>query len=311
MKFFNKVYKFDFMRLRKFWLGFSGITTTAAVIAMLTVGFRFGVDFTGGTLIELAYQEPVQTEGVREALAKGGYDHAVAQHFGTSRDVLVRLPPAEGLTSAEVSTRVVEALRAAGHQAEVRRVEFVGPQVGEELAENGALAFIGAMLSILIYVMLRFESKLALAAVIATLHDTVLTAGFFMLTPWEFDLTVLAAIMTVAGYSINDTIVVFDRIRENFRKMRQAPALAVVNAAINETLSRTIMTGTMTGMVLLALWFFGGELNAPFAVTVLLGLVIGTYSSIYVASPVAVALGVDRKTLLPVQKEGLGAGEHP
>jgi len=312
MKFFNKVYKFDFMRYRRFWLIFSAVTSLLAIAAIsalvLTGRFPFGIDFTKGTLIELGYGQAVETEAVRGALDKAGFNRAIVQHFGTSKDVLIRFPEELG---SDTSNKVVEALQAAGHRVELRRVEFVGPQVGKELAEYGVLAFIGALIGILVYVMLRFEPKLALAAVIATLHDTLLTAGFFLLTRWDFDLTVLAALLTVIGYSINDTIVVFDRVRENFRKMRTASALQVVNTSINETLSRTLMTGTNTAMVLIALWVFGGELNRPFAVTVLIGLLIGTYSSIYIASPVAVALGVDRKALMPVQKEGLGADGRP
>jgi len=308
MKFFNRVYKFNFMRHRKFWLAFSAVTSLLAIVAIaalvLTGKFPLGIDFTRGTLIEVAYNAPTETEVVRDALNDAGFRGAVVQHFGTARDVLLRFSTE---ISPQTSDKVVAALKSAGHEVELRRVEFVGPQVGRDLAENAALALIGALLGILVYVMLRFETKLALAAVLATLHDTVLTAGFFLLTPWDFDLTVLAALLTVIGYSINDTIVVFDRIRENFRKMRTAGALEVVNASVNETLSRTLMTGTTTAMVLTAFLIFGGEVNRPFAVTVLLGLVIGTYSSIYIGSPIAVALGVDRKALMPVQREGLSA----
>jgi preprotein translocase subunit SecF len=311
MRLFKTVPKIDFMRLRRFWLGFSTVTSLLAIAVILIKGFHFGIDFTGGTLIELTYPQPMQTETVRDTLAQAGYGDTVVQHFGTTHDVLVRMPPREGLTSAEISNKVVDALKAAGQEAELRRVEFVGPQVGAELAENGALALIFALIGILVYIALRFESKLALAAVVATLHDTLLTAGFYALLPWDFDLTVLAALLTVVGYSLNDTIVIFDRIRENFRLMRSAPALEVVNASINQTLSRSIMTHVTVALVLIALWVFGGHLNRPFAVTMLLGVVIGTYSSIYIASPVAVLLGVDRKAMLPVRKEGLGADDRP
>lgn len=311
MKFFSKIYNFDFMRLRRFWLMFSAVTTAVAVIAiavsMYTGRFPWGIDFSKGTLIELGYAEPVETDAIKQVLDAAGYSNPVVQHFGTSKEVLVRFATQ---FDSETSNKVIQALKSAGHDVQVRRVEFVGPQVSEQLLENGALALIGALVGILVYVVLRFEPKLAVASVIATMHDTVLTAGFFLLTPWDFDLTVLAALLTVIGYSINDTIVVFDRIRENFRKLRNADALTVVNTSINETLSRTLMTGVTTAMVLVALLVFGGELNRPFAITVLLGLVIGTYSSIYIASPVAIALGVDRKALMPVQKEGIGA-ERP
>lgn len=304
MKIFKTVPKFDFMRYRIFWLRFSLITSIVSVIAISTIGFKFGIDFTGGTMIELDYHKSIQTDEVRKELQAGGYKDAVVQYFGTSQDVLVRLAPRKGLTTADISNKVLDLLRAHDKDVELKRVEFVGPQVGAQLAEDGALALIGALIGILIYIALRFESKLALAAVVATLHDTILTAGFFLLMPWDFDLTVLAALLTVVGYSLNDTIVIFDRIRENFRKMRNADALEVVNASVNQTLSRSIMTHVSTSLVLIALWAFGGHLNEPFAVTMLMGVVIGTYSSIYIASPVAVALGVDRKALMPVQKEG-------
>jgi preprotein translocase subunit SecF len=306
MKLFSKVPNIDFMRYRKFWLGFSTVTSIASILAILLVGYRFGIDFTGGTLVELTYPQAVQTEEVRDTLHASGYEDAVVQYFGTSRDVMVRLAPRNGQDAKDVGDKVLEALRAKEANVELKRVEFVGPQVGRELAENGALALIFALIGILVYIALRFEFKLAMAAVVATLHDTILTAGFFLATRWEFDLTVLAALLTVVGYSLNDTIVIFDRIRENFRKMRNADALQVVNASINQTLSRSIMTHVTTALVLLALWIFGGHLNRGFAVTMLLGVVIGTYSSIYIASPVAVALGVDRKALMPVQKEGAG-----
>ena len=304
MKIFKSVPTFDFMRYRIFWLRFSLITSIVSVIAISTIGFKFGIDFTGGTMIELDYHKSIQTDTVRKELQAGGYKDAIVQYFGTSQDVLVRLAPRKGLTTADISNKVLDLLRAHDKEVELKRVEFVGPQVGAQLAEDGALALIGALIGILIYIALRFESKLALAAVVATLHDTILTAGFFLLMPWDFDLTVLAALLTVVGYSLNDTIVIFDRIRENFRKMRNADALEVVNASVNQTLSRSIMTHVSTSLVLIALWAFGGHLNEPFAVTMLMGVVIGTYSSIYIASPVAVALGVDRKALMPVQKEG-------
>ncbi len=311
MKFFSRVYNFDFMRLRRFWLAFSAATSLLALVPIVMVfthGHKLGIDFSEGTLIELGYGEPVDTNGVRGELAKAGYTDVTVQHYGTAREVLVRF---RSQMDATTSDKVVETLRSAGHEIELRRVEFVGPQVGAELAESGALAMIGALLGILVYVVLRFEFKLACAAVIATLHDTVLTAGVFMLLPWDIDLTVLAAILTVIGYSINDTIVVFDRIRENFRKMRTASPLEVINTSVNQTLSRTLMTGVTTILVLVAMLVFGSEMIRPFCVTVLLGLLIGTYSSIYIASPIAVALGVDRKALMPVVREGAEADGRP
>jgi preprotein translocase subunit SecF len=308
MKFFSKVYSFDFMRLRRFWLAFSAVTSVVAIAAMLLVGFKWGIDFSEGTLIELGFDAPIETIEVRTALLRAGFQNVSAQHFGSTREVLVRF---RDQLDARNSEAVAAALTAPGRVVHIRRIESVGPQVGSELAETGALALIGALVGILIYVVLRFEGRLALASVVATLHDTILTAGVYLLMPWEFDLTVLAALLTVIGYSINDTIVVFDRIRENFRKMRSASALEVVNASVNQTLSRTLMTGVTTILVLVGMLAFGGELIRPFCVTVLIGLIIGTYSSIYIASPIAVALGVDRKALMPVVKEGADLPNRP
>ena len=225
---------------------------------------------------------------------------------------MVRIPPRAVINSAEISNRVLEALKtAAGASVEIRQVEFVGPQVGEELVEDGGLALVFALFGILVYVALRFELRLAVAAVIATLHDLIITTGLVSLLGLQFDLTMLAAILTVAGYSINDTIVVFDRIRENFRKLRKEGPIEVMNRSINETLSRTLVTGPTSLLVLIALYFLGGDVIDDFALTLILGVVIGTFSSIYIASPIALVLGVSRADLLPVKKEGSGIAERP
>ncbi len=228
----------------------------------------------------------------------------MVQHFGTARDVLIRIPPHSDLSSAELSDNLVKALRAEDSAVEMRRQEFVGPQVGEELTEDGGLAMIYALICILIYVALRFEYRFAIGSVAALIHDVLITIGFFALFQIEFDLTVLAAVLAVIGYSLNDTIVVFDRIRENFRKMRKGTAEEVVNHSLNQTLSRTLMTSITTLLVLIALYTFGGELIRGFATALIVGVLIGTYSSIYVASASALALGISKEDLMPVEKEG-------
>jgi preprotein translocase subunit SecF len=276
-----------------------------AFVSIFTRGFNFGIDFTGGTLVEVGYQEDVGLERVRAALDKEGYGGATVQHFGTLRDVLIRVPPSEDTSSAELSNRVFRALsdEAAG-KVELRRVEFVGPQVGDELAEQGGLAVLYALIGILIYVALRFEWRFAVGAVVALIHDVVITVGLFSLLQIEFDLPVLAAVLAVIGYSLNDTIVVFDRIRENFRKVRKGSPVEIINGALNQTLSRTIVTSGTTLLVVLALFFLGGEIIHGFALVLLVGIIVGTYSSIYVASSAVMALGVSKDDLMPVKKEG-------
>jgi preprotein translocase subunit SecF len=300
-------FHFDFMAQRKLWLMVSALMLVVSVLSVAIRGLNFGIDFTGGTVIELGYREPVELHGVRSALETGGLNGAVAQHFGTARDVLVRLPPREA-TSAKLSTQAMDILTRASPQnpPELRRVEYVGPQVGGELVEAGGLSIILVLLGILIYIALRFEYRFAVGAVIATVHDPVLIIGVFSLFQIEFDLTVLAAVLAVIGYSVNDTIVVYDRIRENFRKMRKGTTLEIVNASVNQTLTRSIMTSVTTMLVVVALFFFGGEIIHGFSLALILGIVVGTYSSIYVASAAAVMLGVSRADLMPVKKEGAG-----
>ena len=283
-----------------------------AFLSIFTRGFNFGIDFTGGTLVEVGYEEDVGLERVRAALEKEGYGGATVQHFGTLRDVLIRVPPSEDTSSAELSNRVFRALseEAAG-KVELRRVEFVGPQVGDELAEQGGLAVLYALIGILIYVALRFEWRFAVGAVVALIHDVVVTVGLFSLLQIEFDLPVLAAVLAVIGYSLNDTIVVFDRIRENFRKVRKGSPVDIINGALNQTLSRTIVTSGTTLLVVLALFFLGGEIIHGFALVLLVGIIVGTYSSIYVASSAVMALGVSKEDLMPVKKEGAEVDNLP
>jgi preprotein translocase subunit SecF len=248
---------------------------------------------------------------VRSHLSQGGFSEAIVQYFGTSRDVLIRLAPRADVSSAEISTRVLEALQAsAENKAEVRRIEFVGPQVGGELREDGGLAVLIALGAIFVYVMLRFEWRFSTGAVAATFHDVIITVGFFSVTGMEFDLTVLAAVLAVIGYSLNDTIVVYDRIRENFRKLRKAEPAEVINIATNQTLSRTVLTSLTTLLVVLSLLAFGGEIIRGFSTALAVGIVYGTYSSVYVASVLAMTLGVSRADLVKPVREG-GVDDRP
>ena len=301
----------DFMGKRKLAMVFSILLMLASIGMLATRGLSFGIDFTGGTLIEVAYPDAVDLSGMRDLLDEAGYGDAQVQHFGTARDVLIRIAPRGDRASAELSDEVLAALQNADSAVEMRRVEFVGPQVGEELTEQGGLAVLYALLGILIYVALRFEYRFAFGAVAALVHDVVVTLGVFSLVQVEFNLTVLAAILAVIGYSLNDTIVVFDRIRENFRVIRKLSPTEVMNVSINQTLSRTLMTSLTTLLVLLALFFLGGEIIHSFALALIVGVFIGTYSSIFVAGASALALGVSKADLMPVEKDdGKGKAEE-
>ncbi|WP_455196811.1 protein translocase subunit SecF [Kaarinaea lacus] len=310
MRLFKKAPNFDFMAKRNIALTFSAILVIASIASLAMRGLNFGLDFSGGTLIELGYSQSVDLGEVRSALESGGFADAVVQHFGTSQDVLVRLAPVAGENDADLSTRVVQTLQnASTDKIDLRRVEFVGPQVGEELAEDGGLAVLYALICIFIYVFFRFEWRFAVGSVLALFHDVLITLGIFSVLQLDFDLTVLAACLAVIGYSLNDTIVVFDRIRENFRKMRKGSSIEIANSSLNQTLSRTLMTSLTTLLVLMALFVVGGEIIHSFATALIIGVVVGTYSSIYVASSAAIALGVSKADLIPVQKEGLVEGE--
>ncbi len=291
---------------------FSGVLLLLSLGSLAVRGLEFGIDFTGGTLIEVGYSEAADLGQVRGALEQAGFRSAVVQHFGTSRDVLVRIAPREDIDKAELSSRVLRTLNdAAGTELDMRRVEFVGPQIGEELTEQGGLAMIIALAGILIYVSIRFQWKYALGAVGALFHDVLITIGFFSILGLEFDLTVLAALLAVIGYSLNDTIVVFDRIRENFRRMRKGEPVEIIDTSLNQTLSRTLMTSFTTLLVLMALFIFGGELIHGFATALIVGVVVGTYSSIYVASNAALKLGVSKADFMTVPKEGAEADVRP
>ncbi|MCW8890445.1 MAG: protein translocase subunit SecF [Sedimenticola sp.] len=305
MQIFKKNTHIDFMGKRKLAMYLSIALMLVALGSIVARGLSLGIDFTGGTLVEVGYQEAVELASVREALQSGGFSDATVQHFGTSKDVLVRLAPQENLQGAELSDRAFMALKqATAGEATLRRVEFVGPQVGDELTEDGGLAMLYALMGILVYVALRFEYRFAIGSVIALVHDVLITIGIFSLFQIEFDLTVLAAVLAVIGYSLNDTIVVYDRIRENFRRMRKGSAESIINSSLNQTLSRTLMTSLTTLLVLAALFIFGGEIIHGFAFALIIGVLVGTYSSIYVASTAVLMLGISKADLMPVVKEG-------
>jgi len=303
MQIFNKTTTIDFLGKRLFALIFSALLMVASIGSLFVQQLSLGIDFTGGTLVEVGYSESVDLTKVRGALEQSGFKDASVQHFGTAKDVLIRLAPRDDVSSAELSDQAFTALASVA-KAELRRVEFVGPQVGEELTNDGGLAMLYALLGILIYVALRFEYRFAVGAVIALVHDVVVTIGIFSIFQIDFDLPVLAAVLAVIGYSLNDTIVVYDRIRENFRKMRKGTSIEIINTSLNQTLSRTLVTSLTTLLVLLALFIFGGEIIHGFALALIIGVVIGTYSSIYVASTSIVMMGVSKADLMPVQKEG-------
>ncbi|MBZ0071740.1 MAG: protein translocase subunit SecF [Gammaproteobacteria bacterium] len=310
MEIFKVNSTFDFMGKRKLAMVLSIIVTLICLGSILFRGFNLGIDFTGGTLLEVAYPDGADLNAVRTALA-GDFTDAQVQHFGSASDVLIRMAPRPEESSAALSERVLQALRQDTPAVEMRRVEFVGPQVGQELIEKGGLAITFALIGILIYVALRFEYRFAVGAIVATLHDVIVTVGIFSLFRLEFDLTILAAVLAVIGYSLNDTIVVFDRIRENFRRIRKGSPLEIMNIAINETLSRTIMTSATTLLVVLAMLYFGGKVIHGFSLALVIGIVVGTYSSIFMASATVLGLGLSKSDLLPVAKEGAERNERP
>ncbi|MDH3588632.1 MAG: protein translocase subunit SecF [Gammaproteobacteria bacterium] len=305
MQLIGKTTNIDFMGHRRLAVTVSIVLAIASIAALIVKGLAFGIDFTGGVLVEVGYPEDSDLVVVRSQLADGGFDTAIVQHFGTSRDVLIRLMPIEGMDGNDVREQILQSLRSDGSDIDLRRVEFVGPQVGQELTETGALAMLVAIIMILIYVALRFQWKFAVGAVAALVHDVVITLGFFAMLQFDFDLSVLAAILAVIGYSLNDTIVVFDRIRENMLKVRKGEPVDIMNLSINQMLARTLITGLTTLLVLLALFLLGGEVIRPFSIALIVGVIVGTYSSIYVASATALALKITVQDLLPPEK-----GEH-
>ena len=314
MRFLDKKTNFDFMGKRKIAFVLSAVLIVLSIAALVTRDLNFGLDFTGGTLIEVSYPSAPEISDVRSNLSDAGMDDAVVQTFGAADEIVVRIPPRddEAESDAELSTIVLAALQQ-GVEGEVvmRRVEFVGPQVGDELTEQGILAVVYALIGIFLYVMIRFQWRFSVGAVAALVHDILITMGILAVVQVEFDLTVVAALLAVIGYSLNDTIVLFDRIRENFPKLRKANSLEVVNKSVNETLSRTLMTSVTTLLVLIALFIFGGEIINAFAFTLIVGVLVGTYSSIYVASTTLLELGVSKFDLLAVEKEGAEMDSMP
>ena len=304
-------FNFDLMGKRKLAVIFSGLLLIISIASLSIQGLSLGIDFTGGTLVEAGYEEAVELAKVRDALVNSEFNNAVVQYFGSANDILIRIPPAEGLNNADISNKILDLLSTTGENVEMRRIEFVGPQVGDELKNDGGLAMIAALGMIMLYVAMRFQMRFSVGAIAALVHDVLITLGIFSITHYDFDLTVLAALLAVIGYSLNDTIVVFDRVRENFRKLRESTPVEVFNVSLNQTLSRTIMTSLTTLMVLIALFIFGGEIIHSFATALIIGVLIGTYSSIFVASPVTIALGITREDLMPVQKEGAELDDLP
>jgi preprotein translocase subunit SecF len=307
-----KTTNINFIGNRKIALIFSGLLTLISIGSLAVRGLQMGIDFTGGTLIEVGYQKAADLTVLRNTLDAEGFNDATVQNFGTAKDVLIRLKPHEGMSSADLSTRVLEAInKNTAEPASLRRVEFVGPQVGDDLAQDGFLALLYSTIGILIYIAWRFEWKFSTGAIIATLHDVIVTMGFFSLLGLEFDLTVLAAVLALIGYSLNDTIVVYDRIRENFRLLRNKSTEEIMNLSINETLSRTIMTSVTVLLVLVSLFFLGGETIHNFSIVLLFGVFFGTYSSIFIASPAALLLGISAADLMIPVKEGAELDSRP
>ena len=289
----SKVY--NFMGIRKYAVIFSAILLTVSAWSLYTQGLVLGLDFSGGTQVEVGYDSPADVSALREKLENAGFKNPVVVQFGPETDVLIRL---QGEPDRDLAEQMVEVLKTDGQEFDLRRVDFVGPQIGEELREDGGLGMLAALAVVMLYVAVRFQLKFSVGAVLALAHDVIITLGIFSLARFEFDLTVLAAILAVVGYSLNDTIVVSDRIRENFRKIRKASSIEVINESLSQTLWRTINTSATTMLVLLALFFIGGELIHNFAIALMIGVAIGTYSSIYVAATVMLALNVDREDLL-------------
>src|SRR3970040_341615 len=308
MEFFKIRKDIPFMRHALVFNVISLITFLLAVFFLATKGLHYSIEFTGGTVIEVAYDHSAEIQKVRGALEKAGYAHAPVQNLGSPSAVLTGMPLKQGQSSADLSKKVMDTLAAEDKSVQLRRVEFVGPQVGRELAEDGGLALLIVCLGIMAYLALRFEWRFAVAAIIANLHDVVIILGCFALFQWEFSLPVLAAVLAILGYSVNESVVVFDRIRENFRKLRKSTTVQIINNAITRTISRTIITHGSTQMAVLAMLFFGGEALHYFALALTIGILFGIYSSVLVASPIVMWLGVSREDLMPTKKDTLEDG---
>jgi len=293
-----------FMAQRKIAAVFSLLLLIGSIVSLSVNGLKFGLDFTGGTQIEVGYEQPANVEQIRSQLEGAGFPDPVVVHFGSQTDILVRM---QQDSDAKLGDKVLETLRADGSKVELRRVEFVGPQVGAELRDDGGIGMLFALAVVMMYVAIRFQIKFSVGAVAALAHDVIIVLGVFSILAIDFDLTVLAAVLAVIGYSLNDTIVVSDRIRENFRKIRKGDALHVIDVSLSQTLGRTLVTSLTTMLVLVALFYFGGELIHGFAIALLIGVLVGTYSSIYVAANVLIAMNISKEDLIPVEVEKEGA----
>ena len=306
-----KKIQFNFMGMRKVTSIVSALLIIFSISTLSYQGLNLGIDFTGGTLVEVGYPEAVNLDKLRQSFSDSEFNDVAIQYFGSAKEILIRIPPQQGLNSADVSSKLLDLLSSNNFSAEMRRVEFVGPQVGEELREDGGLAMLYALLCIMVYIAFRFQMRFSVGAVSALIHDVIITLGFFSITRFNFDLTILAALLAVIGYSLNDTIVVFDRVRENFRKIRDKTPVEVFNISLNQTLSRTLMTSFTTLLVLIALFLLGGEIIHGFSMALIFGVLVGTYSSIYIASPVTLTLGIKKEDLMPVKKEGVDLENQP
>lgn len=298
MELFRLKQDIPFMSYGRLTTTISLVTFILAVFFLTVRGLNLGVDFTGGTMMEVSYPKSANLTQIRNVIDNIGLKEATVQNFGTSRDILIRLPVKVGVSTAQLSEQVLASLKAADNTVEMRRVEFVGPQVGQELFEKGALALFFVAVGIMLYLALRFEWRFAVAAIIANMHDVIIILGFFAFFQWEFNLTVLAAILAVLGYSVNESVVVFDRVRENFRKMRKATVTTVIDNAITRTMSRTIITHFSTQLMVLSMLVFGGEVLHNFSIALTIGICFGIYSSVLVACPLAMMLGISRANLI-------------
>lgn len=294
--------KIRFMHYQKHWMWISAIVTAICLAGIFIKGFNFGIDFTGGLTVEVSYEKTVDLDPLRQSLANAGFDQAVVQHFGSTHEVLIRTANKGDQTSQQITENLTSVLALADNPHHIKRTEFVGPQVGDELASDGVLALMAAFIIITLYVTLRYEIRFSLGAILGVIHDVTIIAGLFAWFGWLVDLSVLAAVLAIIGYSINDTIVVFDRVRENFRNMRGYSPIQIMDNALNQTLSRTTMTSFVTLLVVIVLFFTGGEALHLFSLAMIIGIVAGTYSSIYVASSLAVALGITQEDLIRKDK---------
>ncbi len=298
-----KEFDFDFMSKRQIALGLSLVLLSVSIGSFFVQGMNLGLDFTGGSLVEIGFESEIETELVRDHLVDAGFENGTVQYFGSNRDLLIRVPPTIGQEGAQLSDQIYSSILEGFPGASLRQASFVGPAVGDELAEDGGLALLAALIVVMIYILFRFTKLFSIGAVTALAHDVVIVLGVFSFFQWTFDLTVLAALLAVIGYSLNDTIVVSDRIRENFRRLAKRSALDTVNKSLNQTLGRTLVTSLTTLFVLVSLLIFGGEVIRGFASALTIGVVIGTYSSIYVAASVLLGLGIKREDLLVPETE--------